>query len=211
MGYIIRTKTRSGFFRIPDRGLGYYLGREAAGRLWGQPFLILFLLEMGESWFSLQGNSPFGIGDIAEEDGRPMPDHNVHRFGSAVDLFIFHKDNLRRDDRVNAVWVQDPNYDQDLTLEFVKLIKEFSTRYGMQQILFNDYSVNNEANTLGGRPPVLHDRTTQNSQGQHEDHIHITFNGINLYKNKQVLEILESKTFPYYHFRPSKCDTYGLP
>ncbi|MGD9564249.1 MAG: penicillin-insensitive murein endopeptidase [Pyrinomonadaceae bacterium] len=209
MGYVIRTNRRSGFFRIPDNGLGYYLGRKAAGRLWGQPFLILFLLELGERWNSLPGNSPFGIGDIGEEDGRPMPDHNTHRFGSAVDLFIFHKHGLERNDRLNAVWVRDPNYDADRTLQFVKLIKEFSLRYGMQQILFNDDDVNRQANMIGSYPRVLHDRTTANSKGQHEDHIHITFTGKAPYANREIVEMLESMTSPYDWEPGPRCHRYG--
>jgi murein endopeptidase len=210
MGYVIKTTNKSGFYRIPDRGLGYYLGREAAGRLWGQAFLILFLIELGERWFALNGYDPFGIGDIAEEDGRPMPDHNSHRFGSAVDLFIFHQDGLQRNDSVNAVSVLDPTtYDPNLTLQFVRLIKEFSARYGMQQILFNDDDVNKTVNAeVPGHPPVLHDSTTRNSKNQHFDHVHVTFNGINQYKNQQIIEILESKSLP---FSPTRCNRYGLP
>ncbi|MEZ5426212.1 MAG: penicillin-insensitive murein endopeptidase [Pyrinomonadaceae bacterium] len=207
MGYITRTNKGTGFYQLPEAGLGYYLGRKEAGRVWGQPFLILFLLELGERWFSLRGNSPFGVGDLAEEDGREIRDHNSHRFGSAVDLYIFHKNGLRRNDFLNQVSCLDKTtYDQDTTLEFVKLIKNFSARYVMQQILFNDNQVNQEVNKVGGHPPVTDDSKTKQSQGQHYDHIHITFNGKSPYSPKQIVEILENKKSPF--ASPHKCNLY---
>lgn len=211
MGNIIKTESRSGFYRIPDDGLGYYLGRRAAGRLWGQPFIILFLIELGERWFPLSRNRPFGIGDIAEENAGSMPDHQTHRHGSAVDLFIFHKDGLKRDDRLNGFSFREPEkYDQETTLQFVTLIKEFSLRYGMQQILYNDNEVNSEANKAGGYPPVKDDSKTERSKGQHDDHIHITFTGLTPYgmapyKNKEIIEVLERKGYPALTFSPDMC------
>lgn len=194
---VTKTTKKSGFYRMPDNGLGYYFGRKAAsGRIWGQGFLILFLIELGERWFAIESGHPYGIGDIANEDGSIMADHISHSGGSAVDLYTFHKNGVRRNDKSNIVSYKDTDiYDRDRTLRFLQLIKEFSTRWGMIQILYNDNSVNAEVNKAGGWPPVTDDSKTKKSKGQHDEHIHITFNGKAPYSPKQIVEILENKQF----------------
>lgn len=95
-GTIEQSKKHGAFYKMPT-GPGHYFGRDAAGRKFGQPFLIVFLMELS-NWRSMTHPShPFGIGDIAEEDGRAMNDHKSHSFGSAVDLFIIHKQGVKRD------------------------------------------------------------------------------------------------------------------
>ena len=193
MTYIIKTNLSS-FYRIPDFGSGYYLGLKANRRHWGQAFLILFLIELGQRWASLQSKHPFGIGDIANENGSLVTGHISHTQGTAVDLYIIHKDRLKRDNGSNAITWNEKAYDRDRTLQFVKLIKVFSLRYGMMQILYNDPYVIKEANKLGGWPLVTDDSKTEHSKDQHHDHIHITFTGkIPYASHKRVAEILEAK------------------
>ena len=189
------------FFRLPELTDGLYL--DPTQTHWGQAFLILFLCELGWKWAPFHPNHPFGIGDIANKDGSIVKGHLSHTHGTAVDLYIIYKNGLKRENIpkeqrssfrfVGKELTQSEVYDPEETLAFVKLIKEFSLRYDMLQIFYNDPYVIKEANKLKGPKKVTNDLETENSKNQHWDHIHITFRTKMPYGNNRASKMLHER------------------
>jgi hypothetical protein len=139
-GFIIPSEKKKGFYKMPDAG-GHYFGRLQAGRLWGQISLILFLARLSTKWALMEPSRPFGLGDLANEDGSPMPDHTSHFSGVAADIFVIRKDGKQRNDLVNLTTWNDPEYDRERTTKLARLISELRTDFHMIQFLYNDKEV----------------------------------------------------------------------
>lgn len=67
-------------------GEGHYFGRLPEGRLWGQLDLIHFLTLLSAKWHLLAPSRPFGLGDLANEDGSAVSGHVSHSTGVAADI-----------------------------------------------------------------------------------------------------------------------------
>src|SRR5688572_6764046 len=132
---IVPSKKNPMFFRMPE-AYGHYFGRLPVGRLWGQLSLILFLTKLSVRWSAIEPTRPFGLGDLAMENGGPMPDHVSHHTGVAADIFPIRSDGLQRSMLVNKTTWADPTYDRGRTLKLVRLIAQLSTVFPMIQFLY---------------------------------------------------------------------------
>ena len=159
-------------------GPGHYFGRLTAGRLWGQPFLIAFLMELSKAWVQKHPQHPFGIGDIAREDGASMPDHKSHDYGSAVDIFVIHKLGIKRNDKSNVVTYVHPGYDLARTSDLARQIASLSNTFQLQQFLYNDPKVQKLKATW---PPIK-------TYVGHDEHIHLNFTGKHSYSKAKMNE-----------------------
>lgn len=172
-GFIIPSEKKKGFFRMPDAG-GHYFGRLQARRFWGQISLILFLTRLSTKWALTEPNFPFGLGDLANEDGSPMPDHTSHFSGVGADIFIIRKDGKQRNDRINlTTWNDTDNYDSVRTTKLARLISELRTDFPMIQFLYNDKEVQKVVSgirTLAG----------------HDEHMHVLLTGQHPYTKEQI-------------------------
>ena len=181
-GPIERSKKYPAFYKMPT-GTGHYFGREAVGRIYGQPFLIVFLIELSMWWGFSHPTHPFGIGDIAREDGKPLHDHVSHNFGSAVDIYIIHKEGVKRNDRLNMVTYQSDKYDFNRTKHLARLIAHLGTRFPQIQFLYNDPKMKKQVKSV---PPIT-------TKIRHDEHIHLTFTGKHPYSKEEMQRILSFK------------------
>lgn len=106
--------------------------------MWGQLPLILFLTRLSVRWSRIEPARPFGIGDLAREDGRPTSDHVSHHTGVAVDIFPIRSDGLQRSMLVHKTTWADPAYDRPRNLELVRIIAELRSTFPMIEFLYND-------------------------------------------------------------------------
>ena len=179
---IIRSEKNPNFYKMPD-GFGHYFGRLQSGRLWGQISLILFLTRLSIRWASLEPTHPFGLGDLAYEDGRAMGDHKSHFDGRAADIFPIHKVGVRRNDKQNMIAWNSENYDLERTTKLAKLIADLRGGFPMQEFRFNDRKVIKEVKTV---PLIQEDTTTDWKKRQHDEHIHILLTGQHPFSKEEV-------------------------
>ena len=177
-GPVEKSSKHSNFYKMPT-GLGHYFGRDRVGRKYGQPFLIAFLMELSKWWYMLYPTHPFGIGDIAEPDGRPMSDHTSHTYGSAVDIFIIHKEGVKRDDKKNLIHYKSKQYDFEKNKYLAYMISVLLTRFPAQQFLYNDREIQK---IIKSNPPIT-------SKINHDEHIHLTFIGKMPYGDEELVKI----------------------
>ena len=182
-GPVEQSKKFSPFYKMPT-GPGHYFGRQAVGRLYGQKFLIAFLMELSKQWFGKNVQHPFGIGDIAAEDGGRLPDHESHNTGAAVDLFIIHSKGVKRNDRTNLITYKDKEYDSAKTTDLAKLISIKANEYKLIQFLYNDPNVQNTVRSV----PAI--RTFVG----HDEHVHLLFNGQHPHTDEKLNSILGIKS-----------------
>ena len=196
---IIQTTKASRFFRMPA-GEGHYFARMPEGRFWGQLELIHFLTLLSAKWHLLAPGRPFGLGDLANEDGSAMRDHESHWTGVGVDIFVFNKDPLkRRNGLVNMTTWNDlallrsspadpvnPNYDRDLTRKLMQLLARLSDKFPMDQCLYNDPVVlgDPEVRTMRTKPGELR------AHPKHDEHIHVLLLGKRKYAKDEVEAML---------------------
>lgn len=179
-GPVEKSSKHPTFYKMPT-GSGHYFGREKVGRKYGQPFLIAFLMELSQWWYMAHPTHPFGIGDIAEIDGRPMTDHKSHTLGSAVDIFLIHKQAVKRDDRKNLIHYKSKQYDFKKTADLAYMISILLMRYPANQYFFNDPDMQN----------LIKSEPAMTTFDNHDEHIHITFNGGGPYSNDKLTEIFK--------------------
>ncbi len=182
-GPVEQSKSYPLFYKMPA-GPGHYFGRLSAGRLYGQKFLIAFLVELSKQWFGKHARHPFGIGDIAAEDGRRLPDHVSHNTGAAVDLFVIHKNGAKRNGGTNRITYRDKEYDSAKTTDLARMISIKANEYKLVQFLYNDPNVQN---TVRSAPPI------QTHKG-HDEHIHLLFNGQHPHTDEKLDRILGIKS-----------------
>jgi murein endopeptidase len=171
-GFIIPSEKKKGFYKMPDAG-GHYFGRLQVGRLWGQISLILFLTRLSTKWAIMEPSHPFGLGDLAHEDGRPMPDHVSHHTGVGADIFVIRKDGLQRNDRRNLTTWADKEYDRERTTKLARLISELRSDFPMIQFLYNDEEVRK---VVPGIQKVT----------GHDEHMHVLLTGKHPYTQEQI-------------------------
>jgi murein endopeptidase len=197
---IVRTTKRSGFYRMPD-GAGHYFARLPVGRVWGQIHLVHFLTLLSAKWHVAAFDRPFGLGDLANEDGSAMTDHVSHSTGMGVDIFVFNRDPLkRRSGTANVtVWYDrtalakrdpdpvNPAYDRELTTKLMQLMAQLSGSFPMIQCLYNDRVVlrDPEVRKMNTNPGELRPHPN------HDEHIHVLLKAERKYKyTKDEIEAL---------------------
>lgn len=157
---------------MPD-GPGHYFGRAQVGRLWGQLSLILFLTRLSILWSIREPNHPFGLGDLAEEDGAPISDHESHRTGVAADIYVIRKDGKQRSMHQYMTTWQDPAYDLERNTQLARLISTLRVQFPMIQFLYNDPQVRK---AVPGIQP----------KGGHDEHMHVLLHGEHPYTADHV-------------------------
>lgn len=183
-GPVEQSKLFPVFYKMPT-GPGHYFGRLAVGRLYGQKFLIAFLMELSKQWGAKHREHRFGIGDIAAEDGSPLPDHVSHTTGAAVDLFIIHKEGVQRNDKANMItYDQTDVYDFTRTTELAQMIAIKAQQFRLQQYLYNDPKVQK---AVQSSPPIQ-------TFVKHDEHIHLLFNGKHPHTEEDLDRILGLKS-----------------
>ena len=183
-------KGRGSRFKMPT-GPFHYFARPTSIYKWGEPHLILFLMNLGTFW--PYANHRFGIGDLADRDPRnSVTGHVSHNGGNAVDIYIidrvagrerneghnrvtYHDQYVDRDKKVFT----DKRYDPEKTQMLANFVAWLSLSFPMIEVLYNDPKV--QANTTM-RPRILTDLDKQrikkakgksyNNIWQHDDHIH---------------------------------------
>ena len=171
-GFIIPSEKKKGFYKMPDAG-GHYFGRLRVGRLWGQISLILFLTRLSTRWALMEPTRPFGLGDLAHEDGRPMPDHVSHFSGVGADIYVINKDGVQRNDYQNKTTWADKGYDRERTTKLAQLISELRNDFPMIQFLYNDPEV---IKAVSGIRPLA----------GHDEHMHILLTGKHPFTEEQI-------------------------
>ncbi len=178
---IIRSEKNPNFYKMPD-GFGHYFGRLQAGQLWGQISLILFLTRLSIRWASMEPTRPFGLGDLAFEDGGPST-HKSHFDGRAADIFPIHKAGVRRNDKQNMIAWNNENYDLERTTKLAQLIADLRPGFPMQEFRFNDTKVIKAVKTV---PIIQEDTTKDPKKREHDEHIHILLTGQHPFSKQEV-------------------------
>ena len=118
---LIRSKSNPAAFKMPLGGGHYFASPNSA--YWGIISLILFLKDLSWKWETLEPHHPFGIGDIGWEDFTGVHSHPETHRGAAVDIYVIHKDGLRRSDG-HITGFGDEKYDDKRTLRLAKTIQQ---------------------------------------------------------------------------------------
>lgn len=199
---IVRSRLeRPGFYRIP-RVSGHYFARPVT-RVWGQLPLILFLVRLSARWAVAAPGRPFGLGDLAEENGGPMTDHVSHQTGLGADIYVLNSRGVQRgwnSGPTNVTHIGHRDYDRDLTLKLALLIKEVvESGFPMVQVLFNDTTVQQAVGPAAGSSSNLI-KTDRERCGppfpragctsQHDDHIHVLLRGTHPHSAEHVQSLL---------------------
>lgn len=119
-------------FVLPMSGEGYITyNREPNGAdQFGLESTINAIIALSRKWFFLHPEVRLQFGDISRRGGGAFPPHSSHKNGRDVDVRPIRKDN-----RMDAVSVGEPQYDTMRTEEFVKTVLE---RHPTATIFFND-------------------------------------------------------------------------
>jgi hypothetical protein len=199
---IVRSSRASpGFYRMP-RMAGHYFARPLV-RTWGQLALILFLVRLSARWAVKFPARPFGLGDLAHEDGRSMTDHQSHSTGVGVDLYVINERGLQRgwnEGPTNVTQLGRSGYDAGLTKELALLVKEVvESGFPTIQVLFNDTTVQAAVGSVAGSSTPLI-KTDRERCGppfpratcgvQHDDHIHVLLRGTHPHSAEHVRALL---------------------
>lgn len=182
-------KGRGSRFKMPT-GPFHYFARPTSAYKWGEPHLILFLMNLATFW--PYANHRFGIGDLADRDPRnPVTGHVSHNGGNAVDIYVIDRvPGRERNESQNRVTYHDKyvrhkqvvteeRYDAEKTQMLANFVAWLSMSFPMIEILYNDQEV--QRNTAS-RPRIVTDldkRRNKQARGerydniwQHDDHIH---------------------------------------
>lgn len=185
--FILPSLRNPGFYQVPSTP-GHYYARASIGRFWGQLPLVLFVARLSTLWAIKHPTRPFGLGDLAREDGHEIDDHKSHTTGLGVDLYVINKLGIQRSwdrDRghVNVTTIAGKGYDAELTFELAKLVMELKKDFPFTQALFNDLKVKKAM-------PYFHTDMEDHRKRQHDDHIHVLLQGKHPYSPEQLQELL---------------------
>jgi hypothetical protein len=121
------------------------------------------IIRLAKEWNTLHPERLLQIGDMSRPGGINTPDHAGHENGKIVDIRPLRNDS-QIGDPARLTYKESSIYDQNLTLEFVRLaLKLFP---GML-IRFNDPKIARLAEFSG--------KIKTDSQGVHNDHLHLEF------------------------------------
>lgn len=184
---ILPSVRNPGFFQVASAP-GHYYARAPIKRFWGQLPLVLFLARLSVEWAVKHPTRPFGLGDMAREDGGPIPDHKSHTTGVGVDIYVINKLGIQRGWDVKrgstgVTTIHSKGYDADLTFELAKLITTLKKEFPFTQALFNDTRVKKAM-------PHFHTDKEDGRSDQHSDHIHVLLHGEHPYTPERVKELL---------------------
>ena len=174
----IGPRNGKGLYHMPD-WRGHYAARPRHHQ-WANRSMILFLTDLTIAWAVGQGQHgrrAFGLGDISLADGTAPPKHHTHVYGSCVDLYVFHRDGLRRGDGSNIARFDQPEtYDLRLTQELAHCVMRVVRRgYRVIQFLYDDPKVRELY------PSVITTKATR----PHADHFHIQLHEDTPYKGRE--------------------------
>lgn len=176
-----------GMFQVPSAP-GHYFARAPMARFWGQLPLVLFITQLSVEWALEHPTRPFGLGDLAHEDRRAMPDHKSHSTGLGVDLYVINKVGIQRGWDVErgptgVTTIHQKGYDAALTFELAQLVTKLKKDFPFIQALFNDEKVKKAM-------PHFHTDKEDRRSSQHDDHIHVLLQGKHPYTPERVAELL---------------------
>lgn len=176
-----------GFFQVASTP-GHYYARAPIGRFWGQLPLVLFLARLSVEWSLKHPTRPFGLGDMAREDGGTIKDHKSHSTGVGVDIYVINKLGIQRRwdvkrGNVGVTTIGSKGYDDKLTFELAQLITKLKAEFPFTQALFNDENVKKAM-------PHFHTDKQDGRSDQHSDHIHVLLHGEHPYTPERVQELL---------------------
>jgi hypothetical protein len=141
--------------RLPTPGPGYvsYKAGTNGAHQYARASTILTIQGLGVAWQALFPTNPIQVGHLSLKGGAVFKPHKGHRTGLEADIRPFRKDGSL----VGVRWNQSA-YSQDLTLRFVRLVR--NTAPGVR-IFFND-------------PDIVALDLTERVKG-HDDHLHLRF------------------------------------
>ncbi|MGI8786869.1 MAG: peptidoglycan-binding protein [Pyrinomonadaceae bacterium] len=142
-------------FVLPLDGAGFTTyNREPNGAdQYGTELTINAIIALAGKWFLLHPEVRLQVGDISRKGGGDFPPHASHKKGVDTDFRP-----VRRDNRMDAISVGEPEYDTIRSEEFIKLAL---SRHPNATIFFNDQRLINKG-------------LTRHAAG-HQNHIHIRF------------------------------------
>src|SRR5882672_7143982 len=139
---------------IPVSGVGFVTNNRTNNSHFATEVVHDLLIKIAGLWHDLHPDHPISIGQLSHKGGGSFePSHHQHRLGVEADMRPLSKDgqDLMLD-------FESPQYSQDLTREFVKLLKANAR---MHRVFFND-------------PKLIAEGLTSHAAG-HNDHLHLWF------------------------------------
>ena len=121
------------------------------------------MLHIAREWANLNTGRQLQYGDISRPGGVNTPDHNTHNTGKAFDIRPLRKDS-QVGDGAGLKYTQAGIYDQELTKEFIRLVRRL---YPTNEFYFNDSGIYGKSE-FGG---------FVSEAGGHDDHLHVMFPG----------------------------------
>lgn len=139
---------------IPESGVGFRTNNRTDNSHFATQVVHDLLIKIAGMWHELRPDNPISIGQISHKGGGSFfPPHHQHQLGIEADMRP-----LRKDGQDLHTTFDSPDYSQDLTREFVTLLRANAT---MHRVFFND-------------PKLIAEGLTSNAAG-HGDHLHLWF------------------------------------
>ena len=169
--HLVRSEKNKLVYKMPW-GFGHHFSSPNSA-YWGRISVIMFLKDLSDRWQSAP--LTFGIGDIGWESGKGVHSHEKTHDGTAVDVYVIHKEGLHRPpvkagEKAIARWLE--GKDSKLTLELAKIVVELTGgRYKLNggRIPFNDP----EANKFAPNVFITDIARKSLNPSQHNDHMHV--------------------------------------
>jgi hypothetical protein len=141
---------------LPVSGVGFRTNNRTNNSHFATEVIRDLLIKIAGLWHDLHPDHPISIGQISHKGGGKFPPHKQHQLGVEADMRLLSKDG--RDLVLNF---NSAEYSQDLTREFVKLLR---SKARMHRVFFND-------------PKLMAEGLTSHADG-HNDHLHLGFEDV---------------------------------
>lgn len=149
-------------YRMPEGAEGHYIVAPN-GAVYGRYTLILFLTQLSQAW-AAKSEHPFGLGDMGNADLSAVPSHADHAGGLSVDIYVMHKNGVRRSGlKTNKTYIGAETYDDQATVQLLVTINSLQGRFPFKWWYFNENK--KKYPELQGMSFTKH--------VNHEDHVHI--------------------------------------
>jgi len=141
---------------VPVNGVGFRTNNRTDNSHFATQVVHDLLIKIAGLWLGLHPDHPISIGQISHKGGGEFPPHKQHKFGVEADMRP-----LSKDGQDLHLTFSSPEYSQDLTRDFVKLLRSNAK---MHRVFFND-------------PKLIAEGLT-NHAGGHDNHLHLWFEDV---------------------------------
>lgn len=140
--------------QIPVSGVGFVTNNRTDNSHFATQTVHDLLIKLAGLWHELHPERLISIGQISHKGGGLFKPHAQHKNGVEADARLFRKDGKNL-----PCTIDDPQYDRELTREFVKFVR---ANANMHRIFLND-------------PVLLNEGTSNPAMKGHRDHMHLWF------------------------------------